>query len=107
MEDIKNLKIENTLSSDQETTINFCRDGEYATVYTSDNTVLTRILKMMEKCPTGYSLKKVVQTKGSVTGVIFEIKKELVSFRKIVELSEEAREKLSKNAKERLSNKCK
>lgn len=68
---------------EQETTINFYRDCDICTVYTSDSTVMTKLDKLVEnsKAP-HWKLKKEHRSQsGELVGKTYETHKRLISFR--------------------------
>lgn len=84
---------------EQETNVTFMRDSEYAEVYTSDTTVMTRLDKLVERedCP-DWSLKQNIYDQfGNLCGKIYITKKNLVSFRSVKttrEINDEQRQEL-------------
>lgn len=85
--------------SEQETTINFYRDAQFADIYTSDTTVMTRLDKLAEnpECPDWQLVRVEKSRDGEIVGKCYRTKKRLVSFRSaIVEriMSEEEKEEL-------------
>lgn len=88
-ENILESKLSNSVSvSEQETNILYMRDQDYAEVYTSDSTQITRLDKLCEKSPEFYSL--ITDTgRGKIYRIV---DKSLISFRaKKKEMSEEQR----------------
>ena len=84
---IEESKLSNSVSiSEQEVCINFMRDEEYATIYTSDPTYMTKLDKLCKTSPDMYSL---IADTGR--GKMYRVEdKTLISFRaKKRELSEE------------------
>lgn len=84
------MKLSNSVSvSEQETNILYMRDQDYAEVYTSDSTQMTRLDKLCLQNPEVYSL-----IKDTGRGKIYRIAdKTLISFRaKKRELTEEQRQ---------------
>lgn len=80
-------KLSNSLSiSEQEVHINFMRDEDFATIYTSDTTYMTKLDKLCNSSPDMYSL---ISNTG--IGKTYRVEdKTLISFRaKKRELSEE------------------
>ena len=54
---IEEPKLSNSVSvSEQEVSINFMRDEDFATIYTSDTTYMTKLDKLCKKNPDMYSL---------------------------------------------------
>ena len=86
-ENIEELKISNSVSiSEQEVHINFMRDENFATIYTSDSTYMTKLDKLCKTSPDMYSL---ISDAGR--GKTYKLEdKTLISFRaKKRELTEE------------------
>ena len=83
---------------EQETTINFYRDSDLASVYTSDRTVMTRLDKLAESDEyPDWKLLKVNRSMEDkeIVSKVYETKKRLISFRSTIvqrELSEEQRQ---------------
>lgn len=77
-------------ADEQETTITFSRVGDECILYTSDNTVLTKMKGMMAKSGQ-YRVNKVLRAAdtGAVTGYEFTFPKKFLSFRAGLELSAE------------------
>lgn len=86
---IKEPKLSNSLSiSEQEVSINFMRDEDFATIYTSDTTYMTKLDKLCKTSPDMYFL--IADTGRGKTYRVED--KTLISFRaKKRELSEEQR----------------
>lgn len=93
---------------EQETTINFYRDSELASVYTSDRTVMTKLDKLAESDE--YPDWKLIKVNRSmedkeIVSKVYETKKKLVSFRSNIvqrELTEEQKEAYRERAKHML-----
>lgn len=90
---------------EQETTINFYRDSDLASIYTSDRTVMTRLDKLVksDEYP-DWKLLKVNRSMDDqeIVSKVYETKKRLISFRSNVvqrELTEEQREQYRERAK--------
>lgn len=69
---------------EQETVINFYRDSDLASVYTSDRTVMTRLDKLAES--DAYPEWKLIKVNRSmedkeIVSKVYETKKKLISFR--------------------------
>lgn len=88
-ENIEEPKLSNSVSiSEQEVCINFMRDENFATIYTSDTTYMTKLDKLCKTSPDMYSL--IADTGRGKTYRVED--KTLISFRaKKRELSEEQR----------------
>lgn len=67
--------------NEQETVINFTRDSDKATVYTSDTTMLTKLHKLMKKTPEEWRLVHQDTVDGQVVSETFECPKKLISLR--------------------------
>lgn len=69
--------------AEQETTINFMRDSDACTVYTSDSTVMTKLDKLAEsdEAPHWKCVKVHKALDGTVVGKTYETHKKLISFR--------------------------
>ena len=95
--------VEYVPTEEQETTVNFARSEQHATVWTNDITVMTKLNGMCEKSPDNYSVKSV--TVSNVTGR--ELAKEyviadktLLSFRTAkITFSEEEKKKRAERLK--------
>ena len=75
LETIKGVSME-----EQETTIVYSRDSKTAHVYTSDNTTLTKIEKLLNTEGSEWKLKQVVRNSdGTPNGYMFECPKHLVN----------------------------
>jgi len=86
-ENFEEPKLSNSVSiSEQEVCINFMRDEEFATIYTSDTTYMTKLDRLCKTSPDMYSL---ISDTGR--GKTYRVEdKTLISFRaKKRELSEE------------------
>ena len=69
-------------SEEQETTVQMSRTEDVAYVWTSDNVVVTKIKKLMERAPDQWKLVKIsTNAVGEHVGYFFECPKKLVSFR--------------------------
>lgn len=80
---INDLTITGVSADEQETTINYGRTDKEAEVYTSDNTVLTKIKNMFSSDDCEWKLKDVVvkDQEGNIVGVFFSVPKKLISLR--------------------------
>lgn len=101
--DIEDRPMNNTVAiAEQETSILYMRDEEFATIYTSDTTQMTRLDKLCKTSPEMYSL--IANTGRGKTYRVAD--KGLISFRaKKREMSEEAKEAASKRFKDMWENK--
>ena len=86
-EEVVEPKLSNSVSvSEQEVCINFMRDEDFATIYTSDTTYMTKLDKLCKTSPDMYSL--IADTSRGKTYRVED--KTLITFRaKKRELSEE------------------
>lgn len=98
---------------EQETVINFSRDEERATVYTSDSTMITKLNKLISADGTEWKLDETIKDKqGEEVARIYSCPKKLMSYRAksfTRELTEEERKVKSDRMKamrnlSRLSN---
>lgn len=88
--------------AEQETNVLFMRDEEFATIYTSDTTQMTRLDKLCKTSPDMYSL--IADTGRGKTYKVAD--KGLISFRsKKREMSDEAKEAASQRFKDMWANK--
>ena len=95
------LGIMDVAGDEQETTISWYRRDAVASVYTSDNTMLTKMKKLMAKSP-DCKLKNITWSKdGEPTGYFFEVPVRFVKVLKPKEVSEEQRAALSERLKAR------
>lgn len=102
-EDFENKPMTNTVAvAEQETHIIFMRDEDFATIYTSDTTQMTRLDKLCRTSPDMYSL--IANTGRGKTYRVED--KGLISFRaKKREMSDEAKEAASQRFKDMWANK--
>lgn len=100
---IEERPMDNTVSiAEQEVCINWMRDEEFATIYTSDTTQMTRLDKLCKTSPDMYSL--IANTGRGKTYRIED--KGLISFRsKKREMSDEAKEAASQRFKDMWASK--
>lgn len=68
---------------EQETVIQFNRDQQHATIYTSDRMTMTKLDKRCKESPEFYSLERVEHDQeGNVVGKFYKLSnKQLISFR--------------------------
>lgn len=93
------LGIMDVAGDEQETTISWYRRDSVASVYTSDNTMLTKMKKLMAKS-LDCKLKNITWSKdGEPTGYFFEVPVRFVKVLKPKEVSEEQRAALSERLK--------
>ena len=70
------------LVNEQETSIQFNRDGEYAYIYTSDSTCMTKLDKKVKEYSEYWTLvKNIKDQKGNVVAKEYKCPKRLISFR--------------------------
>lgn len=83
---------------EQETTISFSRRDKKVTIYTSDNTTLNKIKKLIDKNPKDWIYKCQYNQKGEPTGYFFETNKNNISIRSGArkQLSEEQKDEVRK-----------
>lgn len=84
---------------ERETSVSFGYQDSDAQIFTSDNTVITKLKKCALKDPTAWKCYEAGRIGGSVTGYFFVTKKKNISFRAKLEkekrvLSEEERKML-------------
>lgn len=88
---------------EQETVINFSRDEERATVYTSDSTMITKLNKLISTEGTEWQLDEIIKDKrGEEVARTYSCPKKLVSYRArsmTRELTEEERKAKSDRMK--------
>lgn len=101
--EIEDRPMSNSVSvAEQETTVSFMRDEEFATIYTSDTTQMTRLDKLCRTSPDMYSL--IANTGRGKTYRVED--KGLISFRsKKREMSDEAKEAASQRFKDMWASK--
>lgn len=70
---------------EQETNINFMRDEDRATVYTSDSTTMTKLDKLIALPDTEWKLKEVhrLESTGEIVGKTYICPKKFISFRSV------------------------
>lgn len=73
----------NILVAEQETIINYARDGDECTVYTTDTTVMTRLDKLVEDPEAEWELVQIARDMAnkSIVSKEYRTKKNLISFR--------------------------
>ena len=92
---------------EQETIIQISRNRDKASIWTSDNTQLTRIKRVMRKDPNSYVCTEVTRNKlGDVVGYAFECPKNLIGYRISAKrsMSDEQRKRVSERLKEYRKN---
>ena len=89
---------------EQETIIQFTRDQKFATIYTSDSTMITKLDKLCETAPDNYKLEKSETIDGGLVSNFYRLEdKSLISFRSkkvTLNLSDEQRKVLSDRMRE-------
>ena len=105
--ELDNLVVRNTPIEEQELTITAMRDEDFFEAYTSDNTYLTKLKKMVAANPKDWQITNIYESYGEITGVKFKAPKRALSFRvgNLVEVSEEVRAARAEMMKNRFSNK--
>ena len=94
------MKLPETLNvpmEEQETLISWSRNDAKIKIYTSDNTMLTKLKKLSEVAPENYMLVSVVNNQdGSAYSVTFEVSKKCVGLRqgKAREYTEEQKQEM-------------
>ena len=79
--DSEDLVIRGVPVNEQETIVNVARDQAYMEVYTSDNTYLTKLRKLMTISPDKWKLIDVYEVKDNISGVKVRAPKNLLSLR--------------------------
>ena len=87
--------ITNVCADEKETTINILGNFQTAEIYTSDNSILTKLKKILDANPDTVKCWEAGRFEGKVTGYFFEMDKKHISFRSgsgnHYNMSEEAR----------------
>lgn len=98
--------MEKLLLEEQEVNINFTRDVDFATLYTSDITWIRKMDKLCEECPDDYQCTEISRCGDTIVGKTYKFPKKLISPRKPMKqknVTEEVKkvrmENLSKNKK--------
>ena len=88
---------------EQETVINFSRDNDTATIYTSDSTMITKLNKLTRTAGTEWKLDEIIKDKHGVeVARNYSCPKKLISYRsKTVkrEMTEEEKQEISERMK--------
>lgn len=79
--DLEDLVIRGVDMDEQEIVINASRVDDYMTVYTSDNTYLTKLKKLTAANPKDWAVMDIFERNGDITGVKFRAPKCLLSLR--------------------------
>ena len=66
---------------EQETVVNYSRSGQYAEVYTSDSTVMTKLDRRVKQSSDWELIKTERFQDGSIAAKVYRCPKKLVSFR--------------------------
>lgn len=86
---------------EQETTVQMSKVEDVAYVWTNENTMVTKIKKLMGRAPDQWKLVKIsTNAAGESVGYFFECPKNLVGFRAPVNFSDETRKARSERFKE-------
>lgn len=93
--------------NEQETTVNFYRDSDICTIYTSDTTIMTKLDKLVEnEKAVCWKLKEIHRLPtGELVGKTYETNKRLISFRTDFvtrELTEEQKKKMAERLRKNL-----
>lgn len=102
VEDIKTVRAN---LQEAETTIQISRSEDKAYIWTNDNTMLTKIKRVMAKTPDAWVCTKQSVCNGEVAGYFFECPKKCISLitPRTQEFSDEEREKRAVALRERLA----
>ena len=105
--ELDDLVIKGTSLEEQELVVTAMRSEDFFEAYTSDNTYLTKLKKMVAANPKDWEIEDVYESYGEITGVRFKAPKRALSFRvgNVVELSEETRAARSQMMKDRFAKK--
>lgn len=90
--ELEDLVVRGTAVEEQELTITAMRDEDFFETYTSDNTYLTKLKKMVAANPKDWQITAIYESYGEITGVKFRAPKNFLSFRcanRVNTLSEE------------------
>ena len=79
--DMNELESVQCPTEERETSICFGYSEDQAQIFTSDNTVITKIKKCVLKDPKAWKCYEAGRIDGRVTGYFFETKKKNISFR--------------------------
>ena len=87
-------------SEEQETTVQISRTENVARVWTSDNTMVTKIKKLMDRAPDQWRLVKIsTNAAGEPVGYFFECPRKAIKLGVENSISDEARAAMSERAK--------
>ena len=105
--ELEDLVIRGTAVEEQELTITAMRDENFFEAYTSDNTYLTKLKKMVAANPKDWKVIAVYESYGEITGVKFRAPKRALSFRvgNLIEVSEEVKAARAEMMRNRFSDK--
>lgn len=79
--ELDDLVIKGVSVEEQELVVTAMRDEDFFKVYTSDNTYLTKLKKMVVANPKDWEVENVYESCNRITGVRFKAPKKLLSFR--------------------------
>lgn len=79
--ELDDLVIKGTSLEEQELVVTAMRSEDFFEAYTSDNTYLTKLKKMVAANPKDWEIKDIYESYGEITGVRFKAPKNLLSFR--------------------------
>ena len=95
------VAIKGLSGEEQETTVQMSRTEGIAHVWTSDNTAVTKIKKLMERAPDQWKLVKIsTNAAGEPVGYFFECPRKAIKLGVENVLSDEVRAAMSERAKE-------
>ena len=95
----KDLEPCSSSMEEQETVISFSREGGTAVIWTSDNTMLTKLKKLMGGESSSIELKEISWERGRPAGYKFEVSKKQVKVMAPRVISEERKEQLRETGK--------
>ena len=94
---------------EQETIVNFSRNDERASIYTSDSTMITKLSKLLEATDTEWKIEEVHRDKtGKVIAYTYSCPAKCIVYwkkRMQREFSDEQRARVAKNLKSRTQSK--
>lgn len=92
--------IKGVSADEQETTVQISRTEDVACVWTSDNTTVTKIRKLMERAPDQWKLVKIsTNAAGEPVGYFFECPRKAIRLGTVNNLSDEAKMAMSERFK--------
>lgn len=90
---------------EQETTISFARNEEFAKIWTSDSTIMTKLDKLVIRDPKNWQCEIQKDKDGDIVAKVYTVqKKKLISFRAEQILSEEEKQRRTELLKSKLSH---